>query len=47
MQGVHKLIEEIIRDSTNDEFVDGTITYDEVLKSIKRLRMANQPVRMG
>ena len=28
-------MKEIIRDPTNDEFVDGTITYNEVLKSIK------------
>ena len=27
---------EIIQDPTNDDFVDGTITYDEVLKSIKK-----------
>ena len=27
---------EIIRDPTNDEFVVGTTTYDEVLKSIKK-----------
>ena len=29
-------MKEIIRDPTNDEFVDGTITYDKVLKSIKK-----------
>jgi hypothetical protein len=31
-----KLMQNIIQDPTNDKFVDGTITYDEVSKSITK-----------
>jgi hypothetical protein len=31
-----KLMQDIIQDPTNDKFVDGTITYDEVSKSITK-----------
>ena len=36
-----KLMETIIRDPTNNKFVDGTITYDEVSKAIKNAQNGN------